>query len=66
MKFLIAGDKYFGLKYNKDRSVVLTVVASGKGGGVLDKPPTIEKTTPVRESEFNLRYSTYIIRKKLN
>jgi ATP-dependent Clp protease adaptor protein ClpS len=57
MKFLIAGDKYFGLKYNKDRSVVLTVVASGKSGGVLDRPPTIEKTTPGRESEFNLRYS---------
>ncbi|CAJ2636913.1 ATP-dependent Clp protease adapter protein CLPS1, chloroplastic-like [Trifolium pratense] len=51
------GDKYFCLKYNKDRSAVLTVVASGKGGGVLDKPPTIEKTTPGRESEFDLRKS---------
>lgn len=35
----------------------MTMVASGKGGGLLDKPPTIEKTTPGRESEFDLRKS---------
>lgn len=55
MKFVIAGDKYFGFKYSKDRSTVMTMVASGKGGGLLEKPPTIEKTTPGRESEFDLR-----------
>ncbi|KEH27072.1 ATP-dependent Clp protease adapter protein CLPS1, chloroplastic [Medicago truncatula] len=51
------GDKYFGFKYSKDRSTVMTMVASGKGGGLLEKPPTIEKTTPGRESEFDLRKS---------
>jgi len=51
----IAGDKYFGFKYSKDRGIVMTMVASGKGGGLLEKPPTIEKTTPGRESEFDLR-----------
>ncbi|CAN6937303.1 hypothetical protein Bca4012_100928 [Brassica carinata] len=33
-----------------------TYAALGKGGGVLDKP-IIEKTTPGRESEFDLRKS---------
>ena len=33
-----------------------TYAALGKGGGVLDKP-IIEKTTPGRESEFDLRYT---------
>lgn len=33
-----------------------TTSALGKGGGVLDKP-IIEKTTPGRESEFDLRYA---------
>jgi len=51
----IAGDKYFGFKYGKDRSTVMTMVVIGKGGGLLEKPPTIEKTTPGRESEFDLR-----------
>ncbi|KFK41289.1 hypothetical protein AALP_AA2G110700 [Arabis alpina] len=34
----------------------LSTSALGKGGGVLDKP-IIEKTTPGRESEFDLRKS---------
>ncbi|XP_010470825.1 PREDICTED: ATP-dependent Clp protease adapter protein CLPS1, chloroplastic isoform X2 [Camelina sativa] len=41
------------------RGVLMTLSTSaalGKGGGVLDKP-IIEKTTPGRESEFDLRKS---------
>ncbi|XP_047313532.1 ATP-dependent Clp protease adapter protein CLPS1, chloroplastic isoform X1 [Impatiens glandulifera] len=40
------------------RTMVMSVSAmgSGKGGGLLDKP-VIEKTTPGRESEFDLRKS---------
>lgn len=41
-----------------NRGVLMTLstyAALGKGGGVLDKP-IIEKTTPGRESEFDLRY----------
>lgn len=55
--FVIAGDKYFGFKYSKDKSIVMTMVATrvGKGGGLLEKPPTIETTSPGRESEFDLR-----------
>ncbi|XP_048604496.1 ATP-dependent Clp protease adapter protein CLPS1, chloroplastic-like isoform X5 [Brassica napus] len=37
-----------------NRGVLMTMSAMGKGGGVLDKP-IIEKTTPGRESEFDLR-----------
>ncbi|KAI5441797.1 ATP-dependent Clp protease adapter protein CLPS1, chloroplastic [Lathyrus oleraceus] len=53
------GDKYFGFKYSKDKSIVMTMVATGlgKGGGLLEKPPTIETTSPGRESEFDLRKS---------
>ncbi|XP_048604498.1 ATP-dependent Clp protease adapter protein CLPS1, chloroplastic-like isoform X9 [Brassica napus] len=36
-----------------NRGVLMTMSAMGKGGGVLDKP-IIEKTTPGRESEFDL------------
>ncbi|RDX93998.1 ATP-dependent Clp protease adapter protein CLPS1, chloroplastic [Mucuna pruriens] len=53
------GDKNFPLKYSKDRSVVMTVAATGilgKGGGLLERP-TIETTSPGRESEFDLRKS---------
>jgi len=53
----VAGDKIFGLKYCKDRTVVVTMAATGilgKGGGLAERP-TIEKTTPGRESEFDLR-----------
>ncbi|KAL9324543.1 hypothetical protein ACSQ67_009400 [Phaseolus vulgaris] len=53
------GDKIFGLKYCKDRTVVVTMAATGilgKGGGLAERP-TIEKTTPGRESEFDLRKS---------
>ncbi|EOA35838.1 hypothetical protein CARUB_v10021079mg [Capsella rubella] len=42
-----------------NRGVLMTLSTSaalGKGGGVLDKP-IIEKTTPGRESEFDLRKS---------
>ncbi|KAK9091191.1 hypothetical protein Sjap_024368 [Stephania japonica] len=40
------------------RGVFMAISAAGpgKGGGVLDRP-TIEKTTPGRESEFDLRKS---------
>ncbi|CAK8534176.1 unnamed protein product [Lathyrus sativus] len=53
------GDKYFGFKYSKDKRIVMTMVATGlgQGGGVLEKPPTIETTSPGRESEFDLRKS---------
>lgn len=56
VSFVIAGDKNFPFKYSKDRSIVMTVAASrlGKGGGLLERP-TIEKTSPGRESEFDLR-----------
>ncbi|KAE9600286.1 hypothetical protein Lal_00045440 [Lupinus albus] len=52
------GDKNFALKYSKDWNIVKTVAASGlgKGGGVLERP-TIERTSPGRESEFDLRKS---------
>ncbi|KAK9114813.1 hypothetical protein Syun_021610 [Stephania yunnanensis] len=35
--------------------MAISATGPGKGGGVLDRP-TIEKTTPGRESEFDLRY----------
>lgn len=54
--FVVAVDKMFAFKYGKDRSVVMTVAATGagKGGGLLERP-TIETTSPGRESEFDLR-----------
>ena len=55
-----AGDKHSVSKGPcvNNRGVLITMSTSvvGKGGGVLDKP-IIEKTTPGRESEFDLRYT---------
>ncbi|XP_059641823.1 ATP-dependent Clp protease adapter protein CLPS1, chloroplastic [Cornus florida] len=52
------GDKYSLHKQCTNRSIFMTLSATGpgKGGGVLDRP-VIEKTTPGRESEFDLRKS---------
>jgi len=36
-------------------SISATVSGKGGGGGILEKP-VIERTTPGRESEFDLRY----------
>ncbi|CAG7903763.1 hypothetical protein BRARA_G02508 [Brassica rapa] len=56
----ISGDKHSVSKGPcvNNRGVLITMSTSvvGKGGGVLDKP-IIEKTTPGRESEFDLRKS---------
>ncbi|CAM8943610.1 unnamed protein product [Rhodiola kirilowii] len=41
---------------NRRKLVTVSVVGAGKSGGVIDKP-TIEKTMPGRESEFDLRKS---------
>lgn len=35
--------------------MAMSATTVGKGGGVMDKP-VIEKTTPGRESEFDVRY----------
>ncbi|XP_018840172.2 ATP-dependent Clp protease adapter protein CLPS1, chloroplastic-like [Juglans regia] len=53
-----AGDKYTVCKQCKNRIILMTVSAAGlgKGGGLLEKP-TVEKTAPGRESEFDLRKS---------
>ncbi|KAG2667351.1 hypothetical protein I3760_15G109600 [Carya illinoinensis] len=53
-----SGDKYIFCKQCKNRIILMTVSAAGlgKGGGLLEKP-TVEKTTPGRESEFDLRKS---------
>ncbi|KAG6584370.1 ATP-dependent Clp protease adapter protein CLPS1, chloroplastic, partial [Cucurbita argyrosperma subsp. sororia] len=54
------GDKYYFHKPCRNRSILmLSVAALGRGGGLLDKP-TIEKTTPGRESEFDVRKSRKI------
>ncbi|XP_026407875.1 ATP-dependent Clp protease adapter protein CLPS1, chloroplastic-like [Papaver somniferum] len=53
------GDTYSIYKGNcTNRGILMTVSAAGpgKGGGLLERP-TIEKTTPGRESEFDLRKS---------
>ncbi|XP_073126668.1 ATP-dependent Clp protease adapter protein CLPS1, chloroplastic isoform X1 [Henckelia pumila] len=54
----IFGDKYPLHKQCTSRrtSMAMPIAGLGKGGGVLDKP-VIEKTTPGRESEFDLRKS---------
>ncbi|KAM7270159.1 hypothetical protein ACFE04_029373 [Oxalis oulophora] len=44
---------------NRGILMTLSAVGAGKGGGVLDRP-VIEKTTPGRESEFDLRKSRKI------
>ncbi|MQL96782.1 hypothetical protein Taro_029468 [Colocasia esculenta] len=57
-----AGDKQPLCKgQSLQRGILMTVGASGpgKGGGLLERP-TIEKTTPGRESEFDLRKSRKI------
>ncbi|OAY70785.1 ATP-dependent Clp protease adapter protein CLPS1, chloroplastic [Ananas comosus] len=52
-----SGDKlYRGQCINRGILMVTSAAAPGKGGGLLEKP-TIEKTTPGRESEFDLRKS---------
>ncbi|XP_022954871.1 ATP-dependent Clp protease adapter protein CLPS1, chloroplastic-like [Cucurbita pepo subsp. pepo] len=55
------GDKYYFHKQCRNRSILtmLSVAELGKGGGLLEKPAT-EKTTPGRESEFNVRKSRKI------
>ncbi|KAK3015432.1 hypothetical protein RJ639_006142, partial [Escallonia herrerae] len=51
-------EKYTLHKQCTNRSILMTMSArgQGKGGGVLEKP-VIERTTPGRESEFDLRKS---------
>ncbi|KAK6127677.1 hypothetical protein DH2020_038593 [Rehmannia glutinosa] len=53
-----SGDRYPLHKQWATRGTLMTmpIAGLGKGGGVLDKP-VIEKTTPGRESEFDLRKS---------
>ncbi|XP_038976481.1 ATP-dependent Clp protease adapter protein CLPS1, chloroplastic-like, partial [Phoenix dactylifera] len=53
------GDKlslYKGHYANRGILVAISATGPGKGGGLLERP-TIEKTTPGRESEFDLRKS---------
>ncbi|XP_057815216.1 ATP-dependent Clp protease adapter protein CLPS1, chloroplastic [Cryptomeria japonica] len=57
-----SGDKILqqkGTYANRVLSATGVASAGGKGGGVLDRP-TIEKTTPGRDSEFDLRKSRKI------
>lgn len=52
------GDKqslYRGQCPNRGILMVVSAAAVGKGAGVLDRP-VIERTSPGRESEFDLRY----------
>ena len=58
----ISGDKYASFKQCNQQSILMAVTAAGagKGGGLLEKP-TIERNTPGRESEFDLRYSHYTL-----
>ncbi|XP_048229422.1 ATP-dependent Clp protease adapter protein CLPS1, chloroplastic [Ricinus communis] len=54
-----SGDKYSpcrGPWVNRGILMALSATGAGKGGGLLEKP-VIEKTTPGRESEFDLRKS---------
>ncbi|KAF2311165.1 hypothetical protein P3X46_031316 [Hevea brasiliensis] len=54
-----SGDKHSlcrGPWINRGILRALSAARSGKGGGLLERP-TIEKTTPGRESEFDLRKS---------
>ncbi|XP_068660669.1 ATP-dependent Clp protease adapter protein CLPS1, chloroplastic-like [Aristolochia californica] len=53
------GDKhplYKAPSANRASLMALSASAPGKGGGVLERP-TVEKTSPGRESEFDLRKS---------
>lgn len=56
----VGGDKTYFHKQCPNRSTLMTATTTvlGKGGGLLEKP-TIEKTTPGRDSEFDLRYIQY-------
>ncbi|CAO2830037.1 unnamed protein product [Amaranthus hypochondriacus] len=55
-----SGDKHYSCRgLYKYRGLLLPMSATGSKGGVLDRP-VIEKTTPGRESEFNLRKSRKI------
>lgn len=58
----VIGDKYYFHKQCRNRSalMMISVAELGKGGGLLEKP-TIEKTTPGRESEFDVRYKTLLL-----
>ncbi|KAK6925228.1 Adaptor protein ClpS, core [Dillenia turbinata] len=51
-----AGDKHLLHTQCPSRSMLMAIsaVGAGKGGGVLERP-TIERTTPGRESEFDVR-----------
>ncbi|KAF3437883.1 hypothetical protein FNV43_RR20639 [Rhamnella rubrinervis] len=50
-----SGDKYFHNKCsNRNILMTLSITGLGKGGGLLEKP-TIERTAPGRESEFDIR-----------
>lgn len=40
--------------------MAVSAMGAGKGGGLLERP-IIEKTTPGRESEFDLRYRLPIV-----
>ncbi|XP_010906089.1 ATP-dependent Clp protease adapter protein CLPS1, chloroplastic isoform X2 [Elaeis guineensis] len=54
-----SGDRFSLYKgHCANRGILVAVLAAGpgKGGGLLERP-TIEKTTPGRESEFDLRKS---------
>lgn len=54
-----AGDKlsrHRGPCANHGILMAISMTGPGRGGGLLDKP-TIEKTTPSRESEFDIKYA---------
>ncbi|KAB2633700.1 hypothetical protein D8674_029947 [Pyrus ussuriensis x Pyrus communis] len=53
-----SGDKHYFHRQSPNRSILMTTSSTrlGTGGGVLDKP-TLEKTTPSRDSEFDVRKS---------
>ncbi|KAK6921136.1 Adaptor protein ClpS, core, partial [Dillenia turbinata] len=55
-KYYTAGDKHLLHTHCPSRSMLMAIsaIGAGKGGGVLEKP-TIERTTPGRESEFDVR-----------
>ncbi|KAK6795789.1 hypothetical protein RDI58_009244 [Solanum bulbocastanum] len=45
---------------NRNALMAMSIAGAGKGGGLLEKP-VIEKTTPGRESEFDLRISLLML-----
>ncbi|KAL8111097.1 ATP-dependent Clp protease adapter protein CLPS1, chloroplastic-like [Apium graveolens] len=52
-----SGDKYLYKQCaHRSNFMAMSTTVVGKGGGVIDKP-VIEKTTPGRESEFDVRKS---------